>query len=138
MIFYAVFNQFKSFVQRATKCGHSGQSNYINLDNVLISIDITFPFSIRYENSLSLYWRANFQNASYIKVEKYDSNLEWFQVYEKSSIDGGNIINNIWLSNDPSGAGTQKRMRITLKVQTGTTWCALTQIALTGIVGGAV
>lgn len=115
---------------------HSGQSNYINLDNVLISIDITFPFAIRYENSLSLYWRANRQNASYIKVEKYDSNLEWFQVYEKSSIDGGDIINNIWLSNDPSGAGTQKRMRITIKVQTGTTWCALTQIALTGIVGG--
>lgn len=114
----------------------SGQSNYINLDNVLISIDITFPFAIRYENSLSLYWRANRQNASYIKVEKYDSNLEWFQVYEKSSIDGGDIINNIWLSHDPSGAGTQKRMRITIKVQTGTTWCALTQIALTGIVGG--
>lgn len=115
---------------------NSRNGNYINLDNVLISIDITFPFSIRYENSLSLYWRANFQNASYIKVEKYDSNLEWFQVYEKSSIDGGNIINNIWLNNDPSGAGTQKRMRITLKVQTGTTWCALTQIAITGIVGG--
>lgn len=115
---------------------NSRNGNYINLDNVLISIDITFPFSIRYENSLSLYWRENFQNASYIKVEKYDSNLEWFQVYEKSSIDGGNIINNIWLSNDPSGAGTQKRMRITLKVQTGTTWCALTQIAITGIVGG--
>nr|DAM29755.1 MAG TPA: ChiA1-BD-binding domain protein [Caudoviricetes sp.] len=114
----------------------SGQSNYINLDNVLISIDITFPFAIRYDNSLSLYWRANYQNASYVKVEKYDSNLEWFQVYEKSSIDGGNIINNIWLSNDPSGAGTQKRMRITLKTQTGTTWCALTQIAITGIVGG--
>lgn len=114
----------------------SGQSNYINLDNVLISIDITFPFAIRYENSLSLYWRANYQNSSYVKVEKYDSNLEWFQVYEKSSIDGADIINNIWLSNDPSGAGTQKRMRITIKVQTGTTWCALTQIALTGIIGG--
>lgn len=114
----------------------SGQSNYINLDNVLISIDITFPFAIRYENSLSLYWKANRQNASYIKVEKYDSNLEWFQVYEKSSIDDSDIINNIWLSNDPSGAGTQKRMRITIKVQTGTTWCALTQIAITGIVGG--
>lgn len=114
----------------------SGQSNYINLDNVLISIDITFPFAISYENSLSLYWRANYQNSSYVKVEKYDSNLEWFQVYEKSSIDGADIINNIWLSNDPSGAGTQKRMRITIKVQTGTTWCALTQIALTGIIGG--
>ncbi len=115
---------------------HSRKSNYINLDNVLISIDITFPFAIRYENSLSLYWRANYQNSSYVKVEKYDSNLEWFQVYEKSSIDGADTINNIWLSNDPSGAGTQKRMRITLKTQTGTTWCALTQIAITGIVGG--
>ena len=113
----------------------SGNGNCINLDNVSISIDITFSFSIRYENSLSLYWRANNQNVSYIKVEKYDSNLGWFQVYEKSAIDGDNIINNIWLSNDPSGAGTQKRMRITLKSQTGRSWCALTQIAITGLVG---
>lgn len=110
--------------------------SYINLDNVIISIDITFPFSIRYENSLSLYWRGNLQNALYLKVEKYDSNLEWFQVYEKSSIDGGDIVNNIWLSRDPSGGGTQKRLRITFQSQPNVNWCALTQIAVTGTVGG--
>lgn len=115
---------------------HSQAGGYINLDNVPISIDITFPFSIRYENSLSLYWRANNQNAPYIKVEKYDSNLEWFQVYENSSFDSGDIVNNIWLSKDPSGAGTQKRMRITFKARIGVKWCALTQIAITGVVGG--
>ena len=109
---------------------------YINLNNVTISIDITFPFSIRYENSLSLYWRGNRQNAQYIKVEKYDSNLGWFQVYEKSSIDGGEIVNNIWLSQDPSGGGTQKRLRITLQSPPNTNWCALTQIAITGTRGG--
>ena len=114
----------------------SQAGSYINLDNVPISIDITFPFSIRYENSLALYWRSNRQNASYLKVEKYDSNLEWFQVYEKSSIDGSDIVNNIWLSQDPSGGGTQKRLRITFKALSGVTWCALTQIAITGVVGG--
>lgn len=113
----------------------SQAGSYINLDNVPISIDITFPFSIRYENSLALYWRATWQNASYLKVEKYDSNLGWFQVYEKSSIDGGDIVNNIWLSRDPSGGGTQKRLRITFQIRTGANWCALTQIAITGVVG---
>lgn len=110
--------------------------SYINLNNVIISIDITFPFSIRYENSLSLYWRGNAQNAQYIKVEKYDSNLDWFQVYEKSSIDGGDIVNNIWLSQDPSGGGTQKRLRITFQSRPNVNWCALTQIAITGTTGG--
>lgn len=110
--------------------------SYIDLNNVIISIDITFPFSIRYENSLSLYWRGNGQNAQYIKVEKYDSNLGWFQVYEKSSIDGGDIVNNIWLSQDPSGGGTQKRLRITFQSRPNVNWCALTQIAITGNVGG--
>ena len=114
----------------------SQAGSYINLDNVPISIDITFPFSIRYENSLALYWRSNWQNASYLKVEKYDSNLEWFQVYETSSIDGGDIVNNIWLSQDPSGGGTQKRLRITFQSRSNVNWCALTQIAITGVVGG--
>ena len=114
----------------------SQSGSYINLDNIPISIDITFPFSIRYENSLSLYWRATWQNAQYIKVEKYDSNLGWFQVYENSSVDGGDIVNNIWLSQDPSGGGTQKRLRITFKVRASATWCALTQLAVTGVVGG--
>ena len=114
----------------------SQAGSYINLDNVPISIDITFPFSIRYENSLALYWRSNWQNASYLKVEKYDSNLGWFQVYETSSIDGGDIVNNIWLSQDPSGGGTQKRLRITFQSRPNVNWCALTQIAITGVVGG--
>ena len=121
------------FVSRAQSGSYA---NRINLDNVTIRIDITFPSSIRYENSLSLYWRTTGQNAPYIKVEKYDSNVGWFQVYEKSGIGSNDTINNIYMGADPSGAGSQKRLRITLKARTGTNWFALSQIAITGLYGG--
>ena len=111
-------------------------ARFIKLDGVAISIDVTLLSNIRYENSLSLYWRALGQNASYIKVEKYDSNAGWFQVYENDSIPTDETINNIWIQPDPSGAGTQKRFRVTIKSQKGSTWCALSQIAITGLVGG--
>lgn len=111
-------------------------TRFIKLDGVAISIDVTLLSNIRYENSLSLYWRALGQNASYIKVEKYDSNAGWFQVYENDSIPTDETINNIWIQPDPSGAGTQKRFRVTIKSQKGSTWCALSQIAITGLVGG--
>lgn len=121
------------FVSRAQSGTYA---NRINLDNVTIYIDITFLSSIRYENSLALYWRTTGQNAPYVKVEKYDSNAGWFQVYEKSNIGSDEIINNIYIAQDPSGAGTQKRLRITLKPRTGTNWFALSQIAITGLYGG--
>lgn len=111
-------------------------ARFIKLDGVAISIDVTLLSNIRYENSLSLYWRALGQNASYIKVEKYDSNAGWFQVYENDSIPTDETINNIWIQPDPSGAGTQKRFRVTIKSQKGSTWCALSQIAITGLAGG--
>lgn len=121
------------FVSRAESGSYA---RFINLDNVTICIDVTFPSSIRYENSVSLYWRTTGQNASYIKVEKYDSNAGWFQVYEKSGIGSNDTINNIYMGADPSGAGTQKRLRITLKSRTGSNWFALSQIAITGLYGG--
>ena len=111
-------------------------ASFIKLDGVAISIDVTLLSSIRYENSLSLYWRARGQNASYIKVEKYDSNAGWFKVYENDSVSIDETINNIWIQPDPSGAGTQKRFRVTIKSQKGATWCALSQIAITGLAGG--
>ena len=111
-------------------------TRFIKLDGVAISIDVTLLSNIRYENSLSLYWRAIGQNASYIKVEKYDSNAGWFQVYENDSVSINETINNIWIQPDPSGAGTQKRFRVTIKCQKGATWCALSQIAITGLIGG--
>lgn len=111
-------------------------AKFIKLDGVAISIDVTLLSNIRYENSLSLYWRALGQNASYIKVEKYDSNTGWFQVYENDSISSNETINNIWIQPDPSGAGTQKRFRVTIKSQKYSTWCALSQIAITGLAGG--
>ena len=111
-------------------------AKYLNLEGVTIEIDITFTQSIRYENSLSLYWRANGQNPQYLKVEKYDSNAGWFEVYENASVRRGDTINNIWMGVDPDGAGTQKRLRITFRAQTGAAWCALTQVAITGIRGG--
>ena len=121
------------FVSRAES---GSNARFINLDDVTICIDVTFPSSIRYENSVSLYWRTTGQNASYIKVEKYDSNAGWFQVYEKSGIGSNDTINNIYMGGDPSGAGTQKRLRITLKSRTGSNWFALSQIAITGLYGG--
>lgn len=111
-------------------------AKFIKLDGVTISIDVTLLSNIRYENSLSLYWRALGQNASYIKVEKYDSNAGWFQVYENDSISNDETINNIWIQPEPSGAGTEKRFRVTIKSQKYSVWCALSQIAITGLVGG--
>lgn len=122
------------FVSRAQSGTYA---NRINLDNVTIYIDITFLSSIRYENTLSLYWRTTGQNAPYVKVEKYDSNAGWFQVYEKSNIGSNEIINNIYIAQDPSGdGGAQRRLRITIKPRTGTNWFALSQIAITGLYGG--
>lgn len=111
-------------------------AKFIKLDDVAISIDVTLLSNIRYENSLSLYWRALGQNASYIKVEKYDSNAGWFQVYENDSISSNETINNIWIQPEPSGAGTEKRFRVTIKSQKYSVWCALSQIAITGLAGG--
>lgn len=121
------------FVSRAESGTYA---SFLNINDVTVYIDITFPSSIRYENSLSLYWRTTGQNAPYVKVEKYDSNAGWFQVYEKSNIRGEDTVNNIYMGADPSGAGSQKRLRITLKPRTGTSWFALSQIAITGLYGG--
>ncbi len=116
--------------------GRAQNENIINLDNVTICIDIALTSSIKYENALSLYWRAERQNASYIKVEKYDSNAGWFQVYEKDGIGKNELVNNIWMDGNPSNSGTQSRLRITLKSQNGSKYFSPSQIAITGLYGG--
>lgn len=108
----------------------------INLNDVAVCVDITFTSSIKYENSLSLYWRAAYQNASYINVEKYDSNAGWFQVYEASGVDNKEVVKQIWLAKNPNNSGTQERLRITLKAQRDVRLFCLAQIAITGLYGG--
>lgn len=111
-------------------------TGFIDMTDVNVILDITFPRSIRYENSVSLYWRADSQNAKYVKLEKYDSNVGWYTVYEQDQISKNAVITNAYIGLSVSGAGTQNRLRITIKAQPGSAWFALTQIAITGLYGG--
>lgn len=107
----------------------------IDFTQSLIVIEIEFPDSIRYENGLSLYWRTQLQNAKYIKVEKYDDKAGWGLVAEESSLKPTQVVNTYYLGNAKVSQGTQQILRITF-TPTSTSWCALCQIAITGLVGG--
>lgn len=107
----------------------------IDFTQSLIVIEIEFPDSIRYENGLSLYWRAQLQNAKYIKVEKYDDKAGWGLVAEESGLKPTQVVNTYYLGNAKVSQGTQQILRITF-TPTSTSWCALCQIAITGLVGG--
>ena len=107
----------------------------IDLTQSLIVIEIEFPDSIRYENGLSLYWRAQLQNAKYIKVEKYDDKAGWGLAAEESDLKPTQVVNTYYLGNAKVSQGTQQILRITF-TPTSTSWCALCQIAITGLVGG--
>lgn len=106
----------------------------INFTNSLITLEIEFPDSIRYENGLSLYWRAFGQNAKYIKVEKYDDS-GWLLVTESNNIQAQHMVNTFYLGLVGGTSIQQKTIRITL-TPTSNTWCALCQVAVTGLVGG--
>lgn len=107
----------------------------IDFTQSLIVIEIEFPDSIRYENGLSLYWRTQLQNAKYIKVEKYDDKAGWGLVAEESGLKPTQVVNTYYLGNAKVSQGTQQILRITF-TPTSTSWCALCQIAITGLVGG--
>ena len=107
----------------------------IDFTQSLIVIEIEFPDSIRYENGLSLYWRAQLQNAKYIKVEKYDDKAGWGLAAEESDLKPTQVVNTYYLGNAKVSQGTQQILRITF-TPTSTSWCALCQIAITGLVGG--
>lgn len=106
----------------------------INFTNSLITVEIEFPDSIRYENGLSLYWRAFGQNAKYIKVEKYDDS-GWLLVEENNNIQAQHMVNTFFLGKVGGTSIQQKILRITF-TPASSTWCALTQVAITGLVGG--
>lgn len=106
----------------------------IKLSNSLVVLEIEFPDSIRYENGLSLYWRALGQNAKYIKVEKRDDVSGWVFVAESNNIQSQHMVNTFYLGN-VGGQGSQYGLRITF-IPASSIWCALTQVAITGLVGG--
>lgn len=115
----------------------NAENYYASIDftQSLIVIEIEFPDSIRYENGLSLYWRAQLQNAKYIKVEKYDDKAGWGLTAEESGLKPTQLVNTYYLGNAKVSQGTQQILRITF-TPTSTSWCALCQIAITGLVGG--
>ena len=115
----------------------NAENYYASIDftQSLIVIEIEFPDSIRYENGLSLYWRAQLQNAKYIKVEKYDDKAGWGLAAEESDLKPTQVVNTYYLGNAKVSQGTQQILRITF-TPTSTSWCALCQIAITGLVGG--
>ena len=115
----------------------SNTENYyasIDFRNSLIAVEIEFPETIKYENGVSLYWRAFGQNAKYIKIEKYDDISGWLLVTESNNIQSQHMVNTFYLGG-VQGPGTQKGLRITLTPMSQT-WCALCQVAVTGLIGG--
>ena len=102
--------------------------------DMIISIDITFPTSIRYDNGLSLYWRTNNNNCKWLKVEKYAEGIGWFTVTTIDNISPNEIVNTVYMATD--GGAEQKRLRVSFKPQQDNGWCGLNQLAITGNVGG--
>jgi hypothetical protein len=111
--------------------------NRMDVRNLDISIVINSPSTFKYENGVSLYWRARGQNCGYYKIEVYDSVQDRYVfVAERDGISSDEVVNTQYL--DASVSGDGKRARITLRAQLRNDggWFAATQIALTGIGGG--
>lgn len=109
----------------------------MDVRNLEISIVINSPSTFKYENGVSLYWRALGQNCSYYKIEVYDSVKDQYVfVAERDGISQNEVVNTQYLGASVSGEG--KRARITLRAQPRNDggWFAPTQITLTGIGGG--
>ncbi len=102
--------------------------------DMIISIDITFPTSIRYDNGLSLYWRTTNNNCKWLKVEKYAEGIGWFTVTTRDNIPMNEIVNTVYMARD--GGAEQKRLRVSFKPQQDNGWCGLNQLAITGNIGG--
>lgn len=126
--------------ESAQSLAGSDYLSYINLDGIPIVMDITFSNSIKFENSLALYWRAYGQNPNYIKVEKYREDYGWYTVEEQKDIHQNQTVTNIYLANNnPSQkqySGAEKKMRITIYARPKQAQFALIQLAITGIYGG--
>ena len=115
----------------------SSSPNKMDVRNLDISIVIDSPLTFKYENGISLYWRASNQNCGYYKIEVYDSvQNQYALVAERDNIPEDEVVNTQYLGTKVNGDG--KRARITLRSQPrqGGGWFAATQIALTGVGGG--
>lgn len=115
----------------------SSSPNKMDVRNLDISIVIDSPSTFKYENGISLYWRALNQNCGYYKIEVYDSvQNQYALVAERDNIPEDEVVNTQYLGVKVNGDG--KRARITLRSQPKQAggWFAATQIALTGIGGG--
>ena len=114
----------------------NAENYYASIDftNSLITVEIEFPDSIKYENGLSLYWRAFGQNAKYIKIEKYDDS-GWLLAAENNNVQSQHIVNTFYLGLAGGTSIQQKILRITFTPMSST-WCALCQVAVTGLIGG--
>ena len=109
----------------------------MDVRNLDISIVIDSTSTFKYENGVSLYWRAEMQNCGYYKIEVYDSvKDQYVLIAERDNIPRDEVVNTQYLGANISGDG--KRARITLRAQPRNDggWFAVTQIALTGIDGG--
>lgn len=112
---------------------NSDYSNHINIYNSTIVIEITFCKSVRWENGLSLYWRAKAQNAKHIVVEKHDG-AYGFDFIAESDFGIRDTVNTFYLGHT-NGTGEQMKCRLSI-LPNNIAWCALTQVAVTGLVGG--
>ena len=114
-------------------------ASFLDLTGVSVSLEFTFPqnINLRYENGAALYWRASGQNASHVKVEKYDETVGWFAVFDKD-LGSDDIITNIYLGQNAPGvtSSVQNKIRFTFQFRDAQKWCCLNQIAFSGIVGG--
>ena len=107
--------------------------NSIDLTDSFVAIEVTFADEITWENGVSLYWRARNQNAKYIKVEKYGATNGW-RTLKENNFGPEKLVNTFYIGNDSDVSGNTK-LRITLSPFSGT-WCALTQLSVTGLIGG--
>lgn len=111
----------------------SDYANAINIKDSTIVLEITFCQSVRWENGLSLYWRAYGQNAKHLVVEKHDGAHD-FELIAESDFGRGDTTNTVYLGGR-YGVADQFKCRLSIS-SFSATWCALTQIAVTGLVGG--
>ncbi len=106
----------------------------LDLSGIEMVLEIEFPFNIRYENGISLYWRAYMQWFDHIKVEKIQTDGTVLTVDDGTS-KNTSIVNTYYLG-AKSGNVDQKIIRLTMTVDSKKAWMAMTQIAITGLVGG--
>ena len=107
--------------------------NSIDLTDSFVAIEVTFADEITWENGVSLYWRARNQNAKYIKVEKYGATNGW-RTLKENNFGPEKLVNTFYVGRDNDASGDTK-LRITFG-PFNDNWCALTQLSVTGLIGG--